>query len=153
MDLRKALFDLSACAGPSGAEQGVFETAAALIRPFVDELRRDLMGNVIAFRRSGDPQVETILLDAHLDEVGLLVTDHDEGFLKFTDIGVDPRLLPGLRVRVCTDPPLRGVVSCLPPHVTEPEEREKARRNLLAYCALDTLAMVKVWEELRRAAE
>ena len=34
-----------------------------------------------------------------------------------------------------------------------PEEQEKARRNLLAYCALDTLAMVKVWEELRRAAE
>ena len=33
-----------------------------------------------------------------------------------------------------------------------PEEAEKARRNLLAYCRLDTLAMVKVWEELRRAA-
>ena len=35
----------------------------------------------------------------------------------------------------------------------EPEEQEKARRNLLAYCRLDTLAMVKVWEELRRAAD
>ena len=34
-----------------------------------------------------------------------------------------------------------------------PEEQEKARRNLLAYCRLDTLAMVKVWEELKRAAE
>ena len=34
----------------------------------------------------------------------------------------------------------------------EPEEREQARRNLLAYCRLDTLAMVKVWEELKRAA-
>ena len=34
-----------------------------------------------------------------------------------------------------------------------PEEAEKARRNLKAYCRLDTLAMVKVWEELRRAAE
>ena len=33
----------------------------------------------------------------------------------------------------------------------EPEEAEKARKNLLAYCRLDTLAMVKVWEELRRA--
>ena len=33
----------------------------------------------------------------------------------------------------------------------EPEEAERARRNLLAYCRLDTLAMVKVWEELRRA--
>ena len=35
----------------------------------------------------------------------------------------------------------------------EPEEREKIRRSLLAYCRLDTLAMVKVWEELKRAAE
>ena len=33
-----------------------------------------------------------------------------------------------------------------------PEEQEQARRNLLAYCRLDTLAMVKVWEELKRAA-
>ena len=35
----------------------------------------------------------------------------------------------------------------------EPAEQERARRNLLAYCRLDTLAMVKVWEELKRAAE
>jgi len=34
-----------------------------------------------------------------------------------------------------------------------PEEQEKARKSLLAYCRLDTLAMVKVWEELKRAAE
>jgi hypothetical protein len=34
-----------------------------------------------------------------------------------------------------------------------PEEQEKARQNLLAYCRLDTLAMVKVWEELKRAAK
>ena len=33
-----------------------------------------------------------------------------------------------------------------------PEEQERARRNLLAYCRLDTLAMVKVWEELKKAA-
>ncbi len=35
----------------------------------------------------------------------------------------------------------------------EKAEQERVRRNLLAYCRLDTLAMVKVWEELRRAAE
>lgn len=126
MDLKKALFDLSLCAGPSGAEQGVFETAAALLRPFVDDVSRDLMGNLIGFRVSENPKAETLVLDAHLDEVGLLVTDHEEGFLKFTDVGVDPRLLPGLRVKVCTEPPIYGVVSCLPPHVTKPEEREKA---------------------------
>ena len=126
MDLKKALFDLSVCVGPSGAEQGVYETAAGLIEPFVDDVTRDLMGNLIAIRAAGDWRARTIVLDAHLDEVGLLVTDHDNGFLKFTDIGVDPRLLPGLRVKVCTEPPLHGVVSCLPPHVTKPDDREKA---------------------------
>ena len=35
----------------------------------------------------------------------------------------------------------------------EPEEQKRARRNLLAYCKLDTLAMVKVWEELKRVSE
>ena len=34
----------------------------------------------------------------------------------------------------------------------DPEEQERTRKNLLAYCRLDTLAMVKVWEELKRAA-
>ena len=34
----------------------------------------------------------------------------------------------------------------------EKEEAQRARKNLLAYCKLDTLAMVKVWEELKRAA-
>ena len=126
MDLQKALFELSACVGPSGAEQGVYDTAAALIEPFADMVTRDLMGNLIAFRASENPQAKMLLLDAHLDEVGLLVTDHDWGFLKFTDIGVDPRLLPGLRVKVCTAAPLRGVITCLPPHVTKPADREKA---------------------------
>ena len=126
MDLQNALFALSACVGPSGAEQGVYETAAALLKPFVDSVTQDVMGNLLAIRTAEDRSAKTVLLDAHLDEVGLLVTDHEDGFLKFTDVGVDPRLLPGLRVKVCTQPPLHGVVSCLPPHVTKPEEREKA---------------------------
>ena len=126
MDLKKALFDLSVGIGPSGAEQGVYETAAEMLEPFVDDVTRDIMGNLIAIRAAEDWKAKTVLLDAHLDEVGLIVTDHDNGFLKFTDIGVDPRLLPGLRVKICTDPPLHGVVSCLPPHVSKPEDREKA---------------------------
>ena len=126
MDLRKALFDLSLCVGPSGAEQGVYETAAVMLEPYVDDVTSDVMGNLIAIRAAEDWKAKTVLLDAHLDEVGLLVTDHDNGFLKFTDIGVDPRILPGLRVKVCTEPPLSGVISCLPPHVTKPDEREKA---------------------------
>lgn len=125
MDMKQALFDLSRCAGPSGAEGGVSETARALLKPFVRSATRDVLGNVIGIRTAAKYSQRCILLDAHLDEVGMLVTDHDKGFLKFAAIGIDPRILPGLEVKVCTEPPILGVVSCLPPHVATPEEREK----------------------------
>ena len=67
MDLQKALFALSACVGPSGAEQGVYETAAALLKPYVDDVTQDVMGNLIALRASENRNAKTILLDAHLD--------------------------------------------------------------------------------------
>ena len=126
MDVKQALFALSACVGPSGAEQGVYETAKNTLLPYVDSVTRDVMGNLIGVRASKASSLGCLLLDAHLDEVGMLVTDHDNGFLKFAAIGIDPRILPGLEVKVCTEPPIFGVVTCLPPHVVPSEERDKA---------------------------
>lgn len=126
MDMKQALFALSACTGPSGAEQGVFETAKEILKPYVRSVTRDVMGNLIGIRTAKKRSQECILLDAHLDEVGMLVTDHDKGYLKFAAIGIDPRILPGLEVKVCTEPPMFGVVTCLPPHVVPADEREKA---------------------------
>lgn len=126
MDMQQALLELSRCAGPSGAERGVYDTARELLKPYVRSVTRDVMGNLIGIRTAAGHSNSCILLDAHLDEVGLLVTDHEAGFLKFVGIGVDPRILPGLEVKVCTEPPMYGVVTCLPPHVTDPSDREKA---------------------------
>ena len=111
MDMKEALLALSACAGPSGAEHGVYETAKNLLSPYVGSVTKDVSGNLIGIRRAGKRAADCILLDAHLDEVGLLVTDHERGLLKFTSIGTDPRILPGLTVQVCTQPPIFGVVS------------------------------------------
>lgn len=126
MDMKQALFALSACVGPSGAEEGVCETASEILKPFVDSVTRDVMGNLIGIRAADTASRDCILLDAHLDEVGMTVSDHDKGFLKFAAIGIDPRILPGLEVKVCTEPPTYGVVTCLPPHVVPADEREKA---------------------------
>ncbi len=138
MDMKQALFELSRCAGPSGAEGDVFETAEAILKPFVRSVTRDVLGNLIGIRTAKKRNRPCILLDAHLDEVGMLVTDHERGFLKFASIGIDPRILPGLRVRVCTEPPMYGVVACLPPHVTDPDERGKAipAKDLRVDCGL-----------------
>ena len=157
MDLKQTLFSLSAAAGPSGADQGVWSAAAAAILPFVDSVERDAVGNLIARRASARADAPTILLDAHLDEVSLLVTDHEEGFLKFTDIGVDQRLLPGLRVRVLAEPPLFGVLSALPGHLPEAEDEDKAfpAEKLVIDCGLtaEEAARIRVGTRVVYATE
>ena len=109
MDMRQALERLCACTAPSGFEAPAAAVAAELLRPLVDEVSVDRMG----VRRCGKEGAPRLLLDAHLDEIGLLVTGVEDGFLRFRSIGgVDPRMLPGRELVVLTDPPRRGIVTC-----------------------------------------
>lgn len=126
MDMIKTVFALSEAVGPSGRESEATKVAAELLRPYVNSVTTDVSGNLIGIRTAAKRGAECILLDAHLDEVCLYVTDHHKGFLKFEAIGIDPRILPGLEVKICTEPPVYGVVNCLPPHILTAEEREKA---------------------------
>ena len=111
--MRQALERLCTCTAPSGFEAPAAAVAAELLRPLVDEVSIDRMGNVLGVRRSKTPGAPKLLLDAHLDEIGLIVTGVEDGFLRFRSIGgVDPRMLPGRELVVLTDPPLRGLVAC-----------------------------------------
>ena len=111
--MRQALERLCTCTAPSGFESPAADAAAELLRPLVDEVSIDRMGNVLGVRRSKTPGAPKLLLDAHLDEIGLIVTGVEDGFLRFRSIGgVDPRMLPGRELVVLTDPPLRGLVAC-----------------------------------------
>ena len=111
--MRQALERLCTCTAPSGFEGPAAAVAAELLRPLVDEVSIDRMGNVLGVRRSKTPDAPKLLLDAHLDEIGLIVTGVEDGFLRFRSIGgVDPRMLPGRELVVLTDPPLRGLVAC-----------------------------------------
>ena len=111
--MRQALERLCTCTAPSGFEGPAAAVAAELLHPLVDEVSIDRMGNVLGVRRSKTPGAPKLLLDAHLDEIGLIVTGVEDGFLRFRSIGgVDPRMLPGRELVVLTDPPLRGLVAC-----------------------------------------
>ena len=113
--------------GPSGYESAVADRAEELMRPLVDEVYRDVMGNLFGIRRSGKSGAKHLLLDAHLDEVGFVVTEITDGFLRFSAIGgVDSRMLPGREVTVMGEEPVYGVIDCLPPHVLTAEQREQA---------------------------
>ncbi len=118
LNIRNVLECLCAVGAPSGFERPAAQAAAQFLGPLVDELSIDRLGNVIGIKKCGRPNARKLLLDAHLDEIGFIVTGIEEGFLRFRSIGgVDPRMLPDREVTILTNPPLYGVVACLPPHV------------------------------------
>ena len=121
MDMKHMLETLCGCTAPSGFEAPAAQAARALLEPLVEQVSIDRMGNVIGVRRCGKPGAKTVLLDAHLDEIGLIVTGAEEGFLRFSTIGgVDPRMLPGREVTILTDPPIPGIVA--PPTPLQDDE-------------------------------
>ena len=127
MDSLHMLEALCAQNAPSGFEGPAARVAAELLTPLMDEVTVDRMGNVIGVRRCGKPGAKRLLLDAHLDEIGLIVTGVEDGFLRFQTIGgVDPRMLPDREVTVLTEPPLFGVVACLPPHVQKKGDENRS---------------------------
>jgi endoglucanase len=118
--------------GPSGFEfMDAAKVAEDAMVGLVDEIRRDNVGSVIGFKKGdGASPRPKIMLAGHMDEIGLMVTKIDEkGFLKFTRIGgVDPRILPGHEVIVYGKRPLTGLIGVKPPHLTPPEEVNKAQK-------------------------
>lgn len=125
--MKKVLEELCGCTAPSGFEGPAVAAASQLLKPLVDEVTVDRMGSLIGVRRCGQPDAKKLLVDAHLDEIGLLITGIEEGFLRFRSIGgVDPRMLPGREVWVLTEPPLPGVVVCQPPHLHDGDEENKS---------------------------
>ncbi|NBI66488.1 M42 family peptidase [Pseudoflavonifractor sp. 60] len=123
----ETLARLCALSAPSGFEGAAARAAAALLRPLTGQVYTTRLGSVVGVRRCGLDNAPRLLLDAHLDEIGFIVTGHEEGFLKFAPLGgVDPRMLPDREVTLLTDPPIHGVVACLPPHVQGAEEMDKS---------------------------
>ena len=125
-DLSEVLIELCSLPGPAGFEQIVAERVKTSIQPYVDETWIDAIGNVIGVRRSGKEGARKLLFDAHIDEIGLIVTGADEGFLRFAALGgEDERILPASVMKIMTDPPRYGVIGVMPPHLLQKEDTDK----------------------------
>ena len=126
MEYSELALGLSRVAGPSGWEDAVRQYLAEKISPFVDETHVDAMGNLLAFRRCGREGAPRIMLCAHMDQVGFVVTGHEKGYLRFAALGgVDPRMLPACERCVLTPEPLWGGVDVMPPHALSEADMEK----------------------------
>jgi endoglucanase len=120
------LLRLTKATGIAGFERQVRDAVRGEIAPLVDEVRTDRFGNLIATRRgSGGP---TILIAAHMDEIGFLVRHVDEaGFLRLQPLGsFDPRVLLAQRAIVHTRNGVRiaGVIETTvePLHFAPPKD-------------------------------
>ena len=129
MQLEQTLRTLCALPAVSGFEMQAAKAVAELFRPYCDTVDADKNGNVIGSLSCGKEGAKTVLLDAHLDQIGFLVTEVlDGGFLRFAPVGgVDPRMLLGGEVTILADEPLYGVVSCMPPHSAQGRRAEHGR--------------------------
>ncbi|NDJ54607.1 MAG: M42 family metallopeptidase [Chloroflexi bacterium] len=112
------LQQLSEAMGVSGAEQEVRRIIRDMIADHVDEIETDTMGNLFATKYASSETDFTVMVDAHMDEVGMMVMGHNgDGTLKIAAVGgLDDRLLPGLRVLVGPKK-IPGVIGAKPVHL------------------------------------
>ena len=128
MDLKQVLFDLSAKTASSGMEYRTVDAVKALFEPYCDEIVTDALHNVLAIRHSDDKNAPTLLLDAHMDEIAMVVTGvREDGFLTFDSLaGIDRRTILATEVTVhAQDGDYYGIVSAIPPHLSTEEDRKK----------------------------
>lgn len=119
---------LCALPGPSGEEDAVRAYIRSQAEPVADEIREDSIGNLMVFRRGRVSCGRTVMLAAHMDEVGLICKGYtDDGCVKFGFVGgVDPRVVIGRRVRFGE---VRGVIGIKAVHLTTREERKTMPRT------------------------
>lgn len=115
---------LSALNGISGRESDVRDYIIGQIKDYA-EYKTDALGNLIVFKKGRKTPKNRVMLDAHMDEVGFIVTHiTDDGLLKFSNVGgINTKVFIGKTVKIGKNS-VTGVVGIVPVHLTE---REKQR--------------------------
>lgn len=122
--MNELLKNLTEAVGVSGEEKEVRLLIRDLIKEHVDEWHVDTMGNLIALKKGTGASDLRVMVDAHMDEVGLMVTGYDaNGTLKFEAVGgFDDRTLLGKVVQVGSKK-IPGVIGGRPVHLSTAAQR------------------------------
>ncbi len=122
----KLLERLCTARGISGSENEVRTLILDEIKPYATSVEVSPLGNIIAFKKGAKRPKTKLMLNAHMDEVGLIVTHiMDDGLLRFSTVGgIDRRVLCGKAVTVGDG--ISGVIGAKPIHLLEEDEKEKS---------------------------
>lgn len=124
-EIKRILEKLSNAHGISGFEGSIAAAIREEVAPYVDEIKTDRMGNLVAIKKGDD---FSIMLAAHMDEIGLMVQYVDEhGFIRFVAVGgwFNPVLVSQRVLLHGEKGVVRGVLGMKPPHVMSDEDRKK----------------------------
>ncbi len=127
MAITEYLQKLSDACGVAGREDEVRNLMKSFLKPFVDEVWEDKLGNIVGTIK-GKKNASKVMLAAHMDEIGLLIKNiSKKGFLQFAKVGgIDDRILLAQKVIVYSEKgPLHGIIGSKPPHIQKEEERKK----------------------------
>lgn len=115
---------LSNASGASGYEGEVRNIIKEEIKDYVDEIKVDRMGNIIAHKKGSGKKV---IIDAHMDEVGFIITGYNEdGTLKFSPLGgINSKIIPA-KVVLIGENKITGIIGLKPIHLQSAEDRKKS---------------------------
>lgn len=132
--MKKQLNQLCMLNGVSGDEERVRDFILEEIRPYVDSVRVDALGSLIVTKRGKKSAPNHLMLCAHMDEVGIIVTSiTDEGYLKFDFVGgVDRRVAIGKPVSLGDDH-VQGVIGLKAYHLVSREDEKKIPKTTAFY--------------------
>jgi len=117
--------------GISGYEERIQKVIKEELEKVTDKVKIDKLGNVIGIRKAkklpGEPVPKKVMVAAHMDEIGFMVSFIDKkGFLRFAPVGgFDPRTLIAQRVVVHGEKDIGGVIGSKPIHILSEEDRKK----------------------------
>lgn len=122
MDTKELIFELCSAMGVSGRETPALNVAEKYLSKYTDNISYN-NGSLIAECGNTNAQ-KTILLDAHIDRIGFMVTEiNKEGFVKAAPCGgIDIRTLADTVLCLQNNPEITGVVCCMPPHLSDGKE-------------------------------
>lgn len=122
MNLINTITALSEASGASGYEENAASVALEMLKKYCpDAVIKN--GNIIGNFTEFDDKRPSLLIDAHIDQVGFIVTYiTDDGFIKVGNLGgIDRRLLPAQQVVVHGKKDIKGIISSVPPHLSNGE--------------------------------
>ncbi len=133
MNLTDILRELTAVKGVSGAENSAAVCALNMLKNYCPKAYIDKSGSVIGTIECDNQDALHVLLDAHLDQVGFIVTAiTDEGFIRVSNVGgLDMRIMPAQNVTVHGKAAIPGVIASVPPHLSGGKEKVLTVSELL----------------------